>query len=367
MTNIERRAPRKGWLLAIGIVVGLAAGAPALAQRGGHGGGGGGSHGGYHGGSGGSHGSYSGGYRGAYHGSSFRGYWGGGFRGGFRYRPYYWWGPLWGWNWGWGYPFYSSWWWWGGPWYGPAGYVAVSPGDGYGYGAMRRFAAVKTDVRPEEAEVWLDGKYIGAADDFDGTPDYLYLKPGKYHLDFKTPGWEEYGVDLSVKAGEFNRNDHQLKRLPGTPKLAEFPKYKGMPYGRVFGTTGPVAAEEMEGDRGRRSRERDADTDRSYDQDSDRPPSRGEARMDDEDQPRPSHSASKRARLRFKVTPEDAAVYVDDKYVGAADDLSASPRGMVTDPGAHQVTVVRPGYKSRTIDVTARAGAAVDVVVDLEK
>ena len=80
--------------------------------------------------------------------------------------------------------------------------------------------------------------------------------------------------------------------------------------------------------------------------------------------PRP---ASKRARMRFKVTPEDAAVYVDDKYLGAGEDLAANPRGVVTDPGTHSITATRPGYKSKTVDITVRIGSPVDVVVELEK
>jgi hypothetical protein len=31
------------------------------------------------------------------------------------------------------------------------------------------------------------------------------------------------------------------------------------------------------------------------------------------------------------------------------------------------ITVTRPGYKSKTVDVTVRIGAPVDVVVELEK
>jgi hypothetical protein len=91
-----------------------------------------------------------------------------------------------------------------------------------------------------------------------------------------------------------------------------------------------------------------------------------EERMDVRPEPLP-RPAGNRARMRFKVTPEDAAVYVDDKYLGAGEDLAANPRGVVTDPGTHLITVTRPGYKSKTVDVTVRIGAPVDVVVELEK
>lgn len=51
----------------------------------------------------------------------------------------------------------------------------------------------------------------------------------------------------------------------------------------------------------------------------------------------------------------------------AGDDLAASPRGVVAEPGTHMITVTRPGFRSKTFEVTARAGAPVEVAVDLEK
>jgi hypothetical protein len=91
-----------------------------------------------------------------------------------------------------------------------------------------------------------------------------------------------------------------------------------------------------------------------------------EERMDVRPEPL-ARPAGNRARMRFKVTPQDAAVYVDDKYLGAGEDLAANPRGVVTDPGTHTITVARPGYKTKTVDITVRIGSPVDVVVELEK
>jgi hypothetical protein len=91
-----------------------------------------------------------------------------------------------------------------------------------------------------------------------------------------------------------------------------------------------------------------------------------EERMDARAEPLP-RPASNRVRMRFKVTPGDAAVYVDDKYLGAGEDLAANPRGVVTDPGTHTITVARPGYKTKTVDITVRIGAPVDVVMELKK
>ena len=83
--------------------------------------------------------------------------------------------------------------------------------------------------------------------------------------------------------------------------------------------------------------------------------------------PSPPRPAGNRARMRFQVTPADAAVYVDDRYLGPGEDLSANARGVVTQPGTHTITVARPGYKPKTVDVNAHIGTPVDVVVELEK
>ncbi len=398
-TRSSTRIFRPALLVSAALFVALLA-TPRAARAAGHGGsghgggashiGGGGSHGGgSHGiGSQGSRSHGSGGFRsGGFRSSSFNG---GGFhrdgfdhrfRRGIGFRRFGFGFPFFDWGWGWA-PYYSTWWW-----GGPSVYVVSGDEDGYGSGGYAgvatrtgRYAVVKTDVSPEEAQVFLDGKYIGTADDFDGSPDYLYLGTGKYHVEFRLPGYGTYATDLDVARGQRVRLDEKLKLEPGKSALDQFaPEAKGTPLGRVFTKGGPEADDEA-APAPRRSRrpydgwgDRDqAPAPRGYDGWSDRdvapaPRDRApEARADVRDEPLPRH-AGNRARMRFRVTPEDAAVYVDDKYLGAGEDLAANPRGVVTDPGKHSITVTRPGYRSKTVDVTVRVGSPVDVVVELEK
>jgi hypothetical protein len=308
---------------------------------------------------------------GSSHGGSYRGgaYHGGGWHGGGYYHRAGW-GYPYGWGWGWG-PYYSSWWW-----GGPSVYVETGGGDGdyenesgnAGVSARTgRYAIVKTDVSPEEAQVFLDGKYIGTADDFDGSPDYLYLGPGKYHLEFQLPGYQTFATDLDASRGQRVRFDQKLKLEPGKSALDQFPpESKGTPLGRVFTKGGPGPEEEAP-PAPRHPPQRAPRDDGWSDRMAPAPPERNpEERVDVRDEPLPRPTGN-RARMRFKVTPEDAAVYVDDKYLGAGGDLAANPRGVVTDPGTHSITVARPGYKTKTVDVTVRIGAPVDVVVELEK
>ena len=217
---------------------------------------------------------------------------------------------------------------------------------------------MKTDVTPEEAQVYLDDKYIGTADDFDGYPDFLYLGPGKYHLEFRLPNYMTYATDLDVTAGQQVRVEEKLRLEPGKSALDSFlPQGKGTPLGRVFTKGGSSAGSAGE----TAPRGDDGWTDREV------PPPSSYRSQDDDAYRMDARPSANRGRIKFRVTPDDAAVYMDDKYLGAADDLAANPRGIVAEPGTHTITVTRPGYKSKSLEITARAGSPVDVVVDLEK
>lgn len=234
-----------------------------------------------------------------------------------------------------GWPYGVGWW------RSPSVYV----GPSYPYSALPAFAVVDTDVSPEAAEVWLDGVYIGTADDFDGYPDYLYLKPGSYRLEFRYQGFETYGINLDARPGQKANLDKDMPRLAGRGKLDPFdPVRKPMPYGRLFESGG-------------------------------KPASLAAPRREDGWEPRAQQAektplpplAANQGSFRILALPDDAAVYLDDRLVGMAEELSANSRGVRAAAGPHTVTVARPGFKTKTLDVEAVAGKAVNVVVELEK
>jgi hypothetical protein len=274
-------------------------------------------------------------------------------------------GPYWGWGWGWGYYGY------------PYEYAA--------YGASSTWGAVKTDVEPEDARVYLDGQYIGVADDFDGWPGKLYLRPGHYRLEFRLHGYEPVTINVDAKAGTTLEVDNRLRKAaPGMATQADPPKMTGnVP--RFFG------------------KRRDGDTARAYLPDQDRssvsaggddgpPPMDADADRDDgrdrapavapdnswghnEGRSASSSSSSSssarsargsRSRLTIHAEPADAAVYVDDRFVGTADELASMDRGIVVKPGKHTVTVSRPGFKDQSSDVDVDAGRSQTVEIELE-
>lgn len=61
--------------------------------------------------------------------------------------------------------------------------------------------ALDMNVKPATTEVWVDGKFRGTADDFDGSPQKLQLAPGTHRLKLVTPEGEEYAREIQVTAG----------------------------------------------------------------------------------------------------------------------------------------------------------------------
>lgn len=218
---------------------------------------------------------------------------------------------------------------------------------------------VDTDISPEDAEVWLDGVYIGIADDFDGNPDFLYLKPGRYHLEFRYQDHETYDINFDARPGQKVNLDRDMLRPAGRGKLdSSDPVRKPMPYGRVFEQGGkPMSlAGPRKGD------DEDYYAPRHNLGRSDKEPRSDQA----ERTPVPALGANQ-GSLRILVLPDDAAVYLDDRLIGMAEDLSANSRGVRAGVGKHTITVARPGFKTKTLDVEVIAGKAINVVVELEQ
>ena len=109
-------------------------------------------------------------------------YSGGGF-----YSPWYGFAPYWGWGWGWGaYP---------PAYYGPPGGVDM------GVAMMAGFGAVALNAKPNRADVWVDGKYVGEARDLDGYPSYLWLKEGEHRIAVHKGGFLVFDEPIAVQRG----------------------------------------------------------------------------------------------------------------------------------------------------------------------
>jgi hypothetical protein len=90
-----------------------------------------------------------------------------------------------------------------GPYVGPyaGGYFRPEGGIDLGVAMVAGFGAVNLNVKPKEAEVWVDGKYVAEAQNLDGSPSYLWLKKGSHHLVIYKGGFAPVEEDVDVMPG----------------------------------------------------------------------------------------------------------------------------------------------------------------------
>jgi hypothetical protein len=69
----------------------------------------------------------------------------------------------------------------------------------------------------------------------------------------------------------------------------------------------------------------------------------------------------------LRVDPPDAAVYIDDRFVGTAEEVNSLDRGVAVAAGKHTVTVSRPGFKDRSVEVEVTAGGSERVEISLSR
>jgi PEGA domain len=99
-----------------------------------------------------------------------------------------------------GFPYYSFGW---GPDFGPYGPHAFAPPGGIDMNVamLAGFGAVNLNVKPGQAEVWVDGKYVADAKDLDGYPSYLWLQEGVHRVVVYKGGFARFDEQIEVQRG----------------------------------------------------------------------------------------------------------------------------------------------------------------------
>src|SRR5436309_798344 len=63
-------------------------------------------------------------------------------------------------------------------------------------------AEVKTLVRPNRAAVFVDDRFVGFVDQFDGPGQWLLLAPGKHRFKITLPGYKTFETEVSLLANQ---------------------------------------------------------------------------------------------------------------------------------------------------------------------
>ncbi|MDH3746359.1 MAG: hypothetical protein OES47_14770, partial [Acidobacteriota bacterium] len=240
---------------------------------------------------------------------------------------------------GYGWPFYPY-------YYGSYGYRY---GYGYpyewGYRYRRAYSeplgAFDLDVKPKKTEVYLNGHFIGTASKYDGYPSLLWLPEGEHQLVFFKPGFMTEVREVEALPGV--RLDFELDMRPGesTPvkevaieaKTAPVPERRPYVGGRSVRATPPPA-------------------------DRDAPSAAGEPDVLD--------TRGEPGRLSLRVAPEDAAVYLDGRFLGTGGEMAALHAGLLVDAGEHVLSVMQPGRET-SVDFSVESGEEKELTVDLDE
>lgn len=235
----------------------------------------------------------------------------------------------------------------GARWHSVPAWVTMAP--------AANLAVVDTNIHPKHTRLYLDGRFIGIADDFDGFPDFLYLRPGHYRLECRLGGFNDEVVEIDAKAGYRHDLRFHMVRRRGTEKehwwqRPDRPRQLQRVYGPVFArplgspVSGSRSSAASPGGPDLRLR-----------------PDLGGAGNEKRSQSVQVADAS----LLVRVTPAEASVYLDGAFLATARELAGLTGPLAVSPGHHEIEVLAPGYVAAQRRVEAEPGEAVEVHVDL--
>lgn len=280
---------------------------------------------------------------------------------------------------------YGAWWMpygWGWFWLGD-NYYPYDPyyyGDPYSRGGRRSYGdrdevgALDLDVSPGRTQVFLDGQYLGTVDQFDGFPTYLWLDRGTYDVVLYLDGYKTIARQITIYPGNVINVDDRLERGESVRPEDIASKSHDRRDERIrFERERRERIDRGEDREDRRGDDRDESwRDRVNRRQEDRR-DRGERtegerieieiqddRQDDRD------DDEEQGRLRLDVEPDDASVYLDGKFIGTGRDLASARRGVLVEPGSHNVAVVRPGRRSVEREFEVEPGEEVELEIELE-
>ncbi len=100
------------------------------------------------------------------------------------------------------------------PWFG--GYPDMQDPLPSGGGTSSGFideGALRLKIKPKDAEVYVDGFYVGVVDDFDGMFQKLHIEIGPHRVEVRAPGYEPLIIEVRITADHATTYQGELKRI----------------------------------------------------------------------------------------------------------------------------------------------------------
>ncbi len=241
----------------------------------------------------------------------------------------------------WGYPYYSPFWGFY-PW--SPYYYGWGPYWGWGYDPT---GSVRLQVTPKEAQVFLDGYFVGIVDDFDGTFQRLHAAPGGHELVLWLEGYKTVHQSFYLTTSKDFKVVYAMVKLgPGEamePRPTPPPDEHANARGRSRGYAPPPGEPGQPGQP-------------YYPPAQPAQPARPAA-------PAQSVEARGFGTLAVRVQPADSEVIVDgDRWRGP----EAEERLLIQlSEGTHKVEIQKAGYVTFSTEIQIRAGETNNLNVSL--
>ncbi|MEO8259144.1 MAG: PEGA domain-containing protein [Acidobacteriota bacterium] len=82
------------------------------------------------------------------------------------------------------------------------GYPPQGPGYQVGPGGAVAYGGISLDISPRDAAVYVDGTYVGVADDFYDPSHPLSVLAGRHRIEVQAPGYQPLTFDVDVLSGQ---------------------------------------------------------------------------------------------------------------------------------------------------------------------
>ena len=108
------------------------------------------------------------------------------------------------------------------PWYGGYGSYGLYAAYGYpsygGYGYPSSYStfadgALRLKIKPRDAQVFVDGYYVGVVDDFDGVFQKVHLPSGPHRIEVRAPGSETLTFEVQIRFDETTKYEGNLQPI----------------------------------------------------------------------------------------------------------------------------------------------------------
>jgi len=229
------------------------------------------------------------------------------------------------------------------PW-GPYPYPYPDPYRGY---AVDSGASLRLDVRPHEAEVYVDGYYSGIVDDFDGAFQRLHLRPGEHELTLYLDGYRTVHQKVYLTPKNTFKVKYTMEPLAAGDQPEARPQPPNPPPAPEAAPPAPMYPPPM---RGRRAPQGPPPGPPLPP-----PPMPGNA-------PR-AESSSAYGSLAIRVQPGDADVLIDGEVWRSPPEQERLVVEVAEGP--HTIEIRKAGYRSYVASVGVRRGETTPINVSL--